>query len=115
MCDHPLRVRREWVDFKNPDKSLAWIDLCALSYCEICYEDGPTPLDRGEIEVSYAELAKRWSKEKGTVARWIKDWQRQRKLHVIAEPKSQGATGIYQVLEYAENKQPNLLSLLDAQ
>ncbi len=106
-------VRREWLELKNAKKALAWLDLCQLSYCEICYRNSPTPLDRGEIEVSYVQLAERWKKDKGTVASWMADWEKKKWLFVIKKPKSQWATGIYQVLEYAENHQPNLLALLD--
>lgn len=64
-------TEEEW---RNPERTLAWIDLLLLAaWQDFTNQDG-IELKRGEFIASVRYLAQRWNKPKTTVERWLDYW-----------------------------------------
>lgn len=76
-------------EWKHPERTLAWIDLCTLAaYDDYETEDGVS-LRRGEVVASESFLAHRWRQNRGTVHRWLTYWEAQQMVQRVVQHRSQ--------------------------
>lgn len=94
MRDGYILLHRQGItldDWKNPRRTLAWLDFLTLAN----YEDAV-------VTVSYGFLAKRWRISKGTVHFWIQGWITERQVERLAERSIERNAERFFVVNYAK-------------
>ncbi len=89
--------------FKNPCKTLAWIDFIAMaSHDDYKAKKDGVMARRGEVIASYEFLARRWHISKSTAHGWIREWIDERRIERRSERCYERNAERFFVLNYAE-------------
>ena len=93
-------------------KTLAFIDLMSLASFEPRFVENEYKerfcLHPGQLFTSNVELAKRWGKERRTVARWLKDWVAEGLITIRNPKKCRNTTNtIISITYYSTGGYPN--------
>src|SRR5437016_3617941 len=100
-----ILLHRRFLDhdaWKNPARSLAWMDFCSMAAWEDYTAEDGAYFKRGELAASYGFLAKRWGKSKSRVHEWIHHWIAERQAERLPERCAERNAERFFIVNYAK-------------
>lgn len=88
-------------EWKHPLRTLAWIDLLTLVEWQDKEVNG-REVKRGELIVSETFLANRWHQHRGTVHRWLDNWERKQMVKRLEKQSGKQSPQRISIVNYAK-------------